>query len=183
MDTLPAIRQCIVLATQSFQAVGSISVRPAAAAQDQIGWTNFTEGKISTRWRTLQATHYQTICLRRSSEQWAAGLVTTLLSMVHSQWTHRCKILHERDAQGLRSQEAKDLDRAISFQFQSGVDGLHPHDHHLISCGENRVLQMTGSGKLSWLSSIRIAREHFTEHMAQETDSMRNFMTRYLTPS
>jgi hypothetical protein len=75
------------------------------------------------------------------------------------------------------------LDTAISFQFQSGIDGLHPRDHHLISRGKDRVLLMTGSGKLSWLSSIHIAREHFTKHIAKETESMHYFMTRYLTPS
>jgi hypothetical protein len=189
MDTFPAIKECIVLAlstrdvTQSFQAVSPISVRSAATAQDRIGWINFTEGKISKKWRALQAIHYQAIRSQRSSDQWAAGLVTTLLSLVHSQWKHRCHILHERDAQGLRSQEARDLDTAISFQFQSGIDGLHPRDQHLLSRGKDRVLLMTGSGKLSWLSSIRLAREEFTDHIARETESMRNFMTRYLNPS
>jgi hypothetical protein len=60
-----------------FQAVGLISVWPAAAAQDCIVWTNFTEGKIPKQWLTLQAIHYQTTRSRRSSDQWAAGLVTT----------------------------------------------------------------------------------------------------------
>jgi hypothetical protein len=86
MDTLPAIRHCIVAAlaartvTQSFQAVGDASVAAAAAAQDRIGWINFTEGKISKQWRQLQDAHYRATHSRRTQEQWAAGLITTLLS-------------------------------------------------------------------------------------------------------
>jgi hypothetical protein len=186
MDTVPAVRQCIVLAlsartlTQTFEAVSDASIRPAATAQDRIGWVNFTEGKISKQWRKLQAAHYQSTHSRRTADQWAAGLVTTLLSMVHSQWTHRCNILHARDAQGLRLREANALATAINFQFQSGLEGLRPRDHHLISRGKDRVLQMTGSGKLSWLSSIRIARSLYNAQIAQEADNMRNFMTNYL---
>ena len=100
--------------------------------------------------------------------------------MVHSQWTHRCNILHARDAQGLRLREANALATAIDFQFQSGLEGLRPRDHHLISRGKDRVLQMTGSGKLSWLSSICIARSLYNAQIAQEADNMQNFMTNYL---
>jgi hypothetical protein len=150
---------------QSFQAVGDETVAPAAAAQDHIGWINFTEGKISRRWRQLQSDYYQATHSRRTPDQWTAGLVNTLLSMVHSQWTHRCNILHARDAQGLRLQDARALDTAINHQFDTGLEGLRARDRHLITCGKDRVLQMSGSDKLSWLSSIRIAREEFASQM------------------
>jgi hypothetical protein len=186
MDTVLAVKQCIVLAlsacnlTQTFKAVSAASIRTAAMSQDRIGWMNFTEGKISKQWRHLQAAHYQSTHSRRTADQWAAGLVTTLLSMVHSQWTHRCNILHARNAQGLCLQEAHALATAIDFQFHSGLDGLRPRDHHLISRGKDRVLQMTSSSKLSWLSSIRIARSLYTSQIAQEAENMRNFMSNYL---
>jgi hypothetical protein len=186
MDTLPAIRRCVVAAlsartvTQSFHAVGDESVVLVAADQDRIGWINFTEGKISRRWRQLQGAHYRATNSLRTPEQWAAGLITSLLSMVHSQWTHRCNILHARDAQGLRLQEAQALAAAITFQFQTSIEGLRPRDHHLITRGQDRVLQMTGSGKLSWLSSIRIAREELSSQMETENENMRNMMAQYL---
>jgi hypothetical protein len=164
-----------------FEAVSTASIRPATMAQDCIGWMNFTEGKISKQWRQLQAAHYQSTHSRRTADQWAAGLVTTLLSMVHSQWTHRCNILHARDAQGLCLREANTLATTIDFQFQSGLDGLRWRNHHLISRGKDQVLQMTGSSKLSWLSSICIAWSLYTSQIAQEAENMQNFMTNYLT--
>jgi hypothetical protein len=186
MDTLPTIRHCIVAAlsartvTQSFQAVGAASVATAAAAQDRIGWINFTEGKISRQWGQLQNDHYRAIHSRRTQDQWVAGLVTTLLSMVHSQWLHRCNTLHARDAEGLRLLDAQALATAINFQFDTGIEGLRPHDHPLITRGKERVLRMTGSGKHSWLSSIRIARADFASQVEAENTSMRNMITQYL---
>jgi hypothetical protein len=189
MDTAPDLQHCIINAlsarklTQSFTAVSKQSVRHAAVAQDRIGWMSFTEGKITKRWRTIQATYYREIESTRSANKWAAGLVTTLLSMTHSQWTHRNSILHARDAHGLRLREGKELDTAISLQLQSGLDGLHPRDYHLIERGRDKVFRMTGSGKLSWLASIRIARETYRVQAAKDMDCMRNLMTNYFAPT
>jgi hypothetical protein len=189
MDTAPDLQHCIINAlsarklTQSFTAVSKQSVRHAAVAQDHIGWMSFTEGKITKCWRTIQATYYREIESTRSANKWAAGLVTTLLSMTHSQWTHRNSILHARDAHGLRLREGKELDTAISLQLQSGLDGLHPRDYHLIERGRDKVFRMTGSGKLSWLASIRIARETYRVQAAKDTDCMRNLMTNYFAPT
>jgi hypothetical protein len=101
--------------------------------------------------------------------------------MTHAQWTHRNNILHARNAQGLQIKEGQELDTAITLQFQSGLEGLHPNDYHLIERGRDRVLHMTGPGKLSWLSSIRIACTQFMAQAAKETESMRNLMTNYFT--
>jgi hypothetical protein len=186
-DTAPDIQYCLVNAlaarrvTQSFQTFGKGLAAPAAVAQDSIGWMHLTEGKISRQWRQVQSAYYHSTQSKRSASKWAMGLVTTLLSMTHAQWTHRNNILHARDAQGLRIQEGQELDTAITLQFQSGLEGLHPNDYHLIERGRERVLHMTGPGKLSWLSSIRIAREHFMSQAAKETESMRNLMTNYFT--
>ena len=189
VDTAPAIMHCITSALsarkvdQSFQAVSSEQSRPAAIAQDCIGWVAFTEGRISTQWRKLQAEHYRAHQSKRSAGKWAAGLVTSLLSVTHSQWTHQNSILHARDAHGLRVKQGKELATAIDLQFQSGIEGLHPRDYHLIERGRERVQCMTGPGQLSWLSSIRIARATFMEQTAKEAASMRTFMDNYFKPT
>ena len=137
------------------------------------------EGKVSRTWQQIQSDYYHSIKSKCSASKWAMGLVTTLLSMTHSQWTHRNNILHARDAQGLWLKEGQELDMAITLQFQSGFEGLHPNDYHLIKWGKDRVSQMTGPGKLSWLSSIHIAHKQFISQAAKETESMRNLMMNY----
>jgi hypothetical protein len=188
VDTAPAIQYCIIAALsarkidQSFQAVSLEASLPAAIAQDRIGWVALTEGRVSKLWRQLQANHYRKIHSRRSARQWAAGLVTSLLSVTHSQWTHRNSILHARDAHGLQATLGKELITAIDLQFQSGLEGLHPRDYHLIERGRERVRRMTSPGQLSWLSSIRIARESFMAQTAKEAVSMRALMDNYFRP-
>ena len=186
MDTAPDIQYCLVntlaaqRVAQSFQAFGRGIAGPAAVAQDHIRWLHLTEGEVSRTWRQIQSDYYHSIASKRSASKWAMGLVTTLLSMTHSQWTHHNNILHARDAQGLQLKEGQELDMvAITLQFQSGLEGLHPKDYHLIERGKDRVSRMTGPGKLSWLSSIRIACKQFMSQAAKETESMCNLMTNY----
>ena len=116
-------RLCIVTALsarkidQSFQAVSLTASLPAAIAQDRIGWVALTEGRISKLWRHLQSAHYRKIQSKRSAGQWAAGLVTSLLSVTHAQRTHRNSIRHARDAYGLQATLGKELVTAIDLQF------------------------------------------------------------------
>jgi hypothetical protein len=189
VDTAPDIQHCIISALsartidQSFQEVSHELSLPAALAQDRIGWVAFTEGRISTLWRKRQAAHYHAVHSERSVGKWAAGLVTSLLSVTHSQWVHRNSILHARDAHGIRVTRGQELETAIDLQFQSGLEGLHPRDYHLIERGQERVCRMTSTGQLSWLSSIRIARETFMAQSAKEAASMRTFMENHFKPT
>jgi hypothetical protein len=190
VDMAPAIQHCIISAlsarkvNQAFQAVSRGQSLPAAIAQDCIGWVAFTEGRISTLWCKLQAEHYRATQSNRSAGKWAAaGLVTSLLSITHSQWTHRNSILHARDVHGLRVSLGKELVTVINLQFQLGLEGLHPRDYHLIERGRECVRHMTSPRELSWLSSICIARENFMAQTAKETASMRTFMEKYFSPT
>jgi hypothetical protein len=48
----------------------------AAVEQDEIGWQNFVEGKISKSWGIIQWGHYQEQLSVQSGDKWTAGLVT-----------------------------------------------------------------------------------------------------------
>jgi hypothetical protein len=141
VDTAPDIVHCITntLAarklTQSFQTASSGLAQPAAVAQDRIGWVFFTEGKISKLWQHTQSDYYLSIESPRSARQWASGLVTNLLAMLHSQWTHRNHILHACDAQGIRLRKTQELESNIRQQFHLGLNGLLARDFHLIERG------------------------------------------------
>jgi hypothetical protein len=47
-----------------------------AVEQDEIGWQNFVEGKISKSWGIIQWGHYQEQLSVQSGDKWTAGLVT-----------------------------------------------------------------------------------------------------------
>ena len=163
MDTMPVIVDCFLHTLQSwdvhslFQAYSDPSILPAAATQDCIGWLFFLDGCISSCWHSLQAAYYCSCHSCHMATQWVAGLVTCLLSISHSQWTHCNSILHANDAQGLHLQEHAALQAAIDQQFQTGIDGLLPHDYHLIECGCASVQRLSGPRQKAWLASIQVA--------------------------
>jgi hypothetical protein len=182
MDTDPAIMECILLSlethdpTQSFAAFGNPRTLQAAQAQDQIRWLHTMEGKLSAKWQQVHAAHYRSIDSRRSPKKWAAGLITNLLMVTHSQWLHRCAVLHARDAQGLKLKEGQELQADIQEQFLLGLDGLQARDHHYITRDKACVFALPPDNKKAWLSSVKIARQTYLESKARELDNMRHLM-------
>ena len=101
-----------------------------------------------------------------------AGLVIALLSVTHSQWLHHNIILHAQDSDGLRTWDAHALQEAIDQQFQSGLEGLHPRDYHLIEHGQETVQRMLGSSHQAWLESIHMAQLNQMEQEASDMTGM-----------
>jgi hypothetical protein len=132
---------------------------------------NTTEGKLSHHWRQLQAEHYKSIDSPCSASKWAAGLVTNLLDITHSQWLHRCVVLHERDTQDLKLKDRQQLAAAIQEQFLLGLDGLQARDRHFITHGQATVNVLPADNKQAWLSGIRITRQLYQDSEAHEIDS------------
>ena len=55
--------------------------------QETIGWMQFTEGLISTKWASLQHTYYQKISSQRTGHTWAAHLIAHLWELNFKIWT------------------------------------------------------------------------------------------------
>jgi hypothetical protein len=186
-DTAPAIRSCLLqtLATRnpthSFTTFSDPSTLHAAQAQDAIGWVHLTEGKLSRHWRHLQTTHYHSSASPRCPKKWAAGLITNLLLVTHTQWTHRNNTLHARNEQGLKISEGRELQTAIEAEFALGASDLHAHDQHYITRGLATVLALPATNKKAWLSGIRLARQSFEASAAREISSMQAVMQHWLT--
>jgi hypothetical protein len=107
--------------------------------------------------------------------------VTNLLGITHSQWLHRCAVLHERDSQGHKLKDSQELATAIQEQFLLGLDGLQARDHHFITHGQGTVNALPVDNKQAWLSGICIARQLYQESEARELDGMRNIMLHWLS--
>jgi len=185
-DMAPEICACLLQTlatrnlTQSFTAFCLPTSLRAAQAQDKIGWLHTTEGKISKQWRHIQTAHYRTINSRRSPTKWAAALITNLLSVTHSQWLHRCAVEHERNVQGLKMKEGRELTAANTAQLALGVDGLHARDRHYITRGQDRILALPAANKKAWLSGICIARETYLASEARDIAGMQAGMLNWL---
>jgi hypothetical protein len=64
----------------------------AAAAQDEIGWQSFLEGRIALEWSRTQQQHFESTNSRRSTKAWAAAVVQAALDVAWAQWTHRNEV-------------------------------------------------------------------------------------------
>jgi hypothetical protein len=186
-DTDETIRECILLSletwdpNQTFTAYSNQRSFWAAQAQDHIRWMNTTVGKLSHHWHQLQAEHYKAIDSPCSASKWAAGLVTNLLGITHSQWLHHCMVLHEWDIQGLKLKDSQQLTAAIQEQFLLGLEGLQAWDHHFITRGQATVNTLPADNKQAWLSGIRIACQLYQDSETHEIDGMRTFMLQWLS--
>jgi hypothetical protein len=94
VDTHPSICYCIseslmqCLPSTSFVSHSDLVCHSAALEQDEIGWQNFVEGKISNHWGYLQLLYYHDLHSKQSVGRWTLGLVSHLLELTHGMWVH-----------------------------------------------------------------------------------------------
>ena len=80
-----------------FSELGPMSSKMAAlaASQDLIGWRNFTEGRISHHFFSIQQAHLATTSVRMNASDWTRKLITKILHLTHAQWLLRNFMLHD----------------------------------------------------------------------------------------
>ena len=188
-DTHPDIITCIVETLRnrnehtSFTIYASEDVMEAAEDQDCIGWHNLTEGRISRRWREIQADHYHYLGSKRTAKRWASGLVTNLLELTHSSWKARNNIVHEKARNGLLVTEAAELEERIRAEFGLGTEGLSADDKWLLQeLGLDEVLSKSGNYQHHWLEDVTNARDEFTRNDTIAMDQMRTAMHSFTQP-
>jgi hypothetical protein len=89
---------------------------------------------------------------------WTSGLLTQLLELMHSMWTHWNNTLHAVDDQGLPIAHSVQLQTDIYVEFQKDVEGLAWHDYHFICHGWDDVLSMSATDNQAWFQGIQLAR-------------------------
>ena len=75
----------------------SVAVSQLAHSQDQIGWTQFLEGKISTEFRTTQETYLLGTEMTQTGIDWTREFVSKLIQIPHNQWIYHNVSLHDRE--------------------------------------------------------------------------------------
>mmetsp|Transcript_17146 Transcript_17146/g.32462 ORF Transcript_17146/g.32462 Transcript_17146/m.32462 type:complete len:591 (+) Transcript_17146:2917-4689(+) len=94
--------------------------------QGTIGWKQFTEGLLSSKWVVLQQNYYNSIHSKRNGMAWASKMIVHLWEINFKVWTHRNTQLHSNSTflNQLHGQEY--LDIAIQKEFCIGKGNL-PH--------------------------------------------------------
>ena len=138
-------------------------------SQDNIGWHNFTEGKLSLHFNNIQHIHYTSTDSKRNSISWVSGLIKRLLLIIHDQWVYRNDIVHKRDKDGLKRSEASALRVNIRAQLSFGNQNLDPEDHFLVEYDYDLITSWPATKRKEWLTAIRAARNIRTTRTAHQT--------------
>ena len=188
-DTCPEIADCIITAIArhkptAFGLSADSLVEEAANQQDQIGWTNLLEGKISKLWRALQSTYLQELGSRNTARTWAHGLIRQLLEFTHRMWLKRNHIRHKRAAEDGSPMDEESLDLQVQEQHEWGTFGLAAADHGLLTELSLTEVQKLGLiQKQAWLLNINAARKAEDMRARRALGNMQNFMNEWLAPA
>jgi hypothetical protein len=161
-DTHPGISQIMLTRLQAWrqhqETQFPIPTLPALQItyldQQEIGWFNFLQGRISTRWVIMQSDYYQLINSKRTATTWARRLICHLWELSRNMWLHRNHILHE-SPNAETEKLSRRMDRRILTKFWKNLDGLSPPHHYLLRRNPlNRVLKWQNHEKLAWLDTV-----------------------------
>ena len=144
-----------------------------AKEHDKLGWTNFTEGRISEKYERVQCKHYRRIESRRSSAKWAAEFVDQLVRLTHLQWTYRNKYLHYRTHDGAETVDEYEsrMSRIEQLLERTNPDDLLEEDRHLVEDYTLAELAAaTTETRITWEESMD------TAHSAAFFENMRRLL-------
>ena len=145
-----------------------------AKEHDRLGWTNFTEGRISRKYERVQCKHYKKIESMRSSAKWDAKFVDQLFCLIHRQWTYRNKYLHYRAHDGAETvTEFESRMKRIeqSFEHTDPEDLLEEDRHLLEQFSLEELAAATTETRIIWEEEMKSAHASaFFENMRRMLD-------------
>jgi hypothetical protein len=81
-------------------------VREAIAAQDQIGWWSFLQGRITSDMEKVVAEQYRRTNSKKKHNKWMTNLIKQLWDLQFRLWEHRNNIKHHHMAPAKQQQLA-----------------------------------------------------------------------------
>ena len=103
-----------------------------AAAQDQIGWRHFTEGKIALPIRRLQEFYLLHCPTQLTVDAWMQGLIDQLFQMTHSQWIYRNITKHHHTNGTIQLKARREVLNKVERQLNLGFTSLPPESRCLL---------------------------------------------------
>ena len=145
--------------------------------QNEIGWFNFLQGRLSLEWRAKQEAYYKAMGLRRTGRRWIEALIKKLWEISWTMWDHRNKVLHDND----RHKELGnyELGLMVRKEYDKGGRDLAPRMKYLLAADLQEVLGYSVSKKKRWLRSVQAARE-LCERLRSQRDPAQPMITGWL---
>jgi hypothetical protein len=184
--TDPVIATHLIAVMQSLRTTGRVTpnlfpnilMKPhhynAFKSQHEIGWAQFHEGLISSKWAELQENFYKLKGDRRRGKTWATELITQIWNINFKVWSHRNNTLHHSKEISDTLHGKEILLEAVTYEFNRGKDELHNNFSPFFSSSffsPHTITQTNTETLRQWFCLIRSAREY------SQTDRKDDFST------
>lgn len=147
--------------TIRFQDLGSMSpsVLLLAKEQDEIGWRNFMEGRISKRFCDIQSVFLADSSGYLNGRDWVKGFISRLLQITHSQWLFRNISLHSKEGGSMRKKKVEETRSEAELLASVNPVALQEESRFLLELDSERYVRGEGHyhDKVHWLSAMRAA--------------------------
>ena len=137
------------------------------AEQQKIGWAQFMEGLISSKWSQLQD-QYKDKLEYMTGETWAKRVIQMIWKMNFDIWTKRNLKLHESEGILEELEGGEELRKAMIQEFELGPQNIHIELHQLFQGNIEELLQKPIDTKKKWFQIVRTAKEALGHHRSDE---------------
>ena len=188
VETMPEIQFCLLQGlwmeqSSLFTPFASPTAQVAAQAQDHIGWTNLLLGQLATEWSVLQHLHLSSISSRRTASSWATGMITHLLSISHSLWVFRNRVVHDRTMEGTARAAELQVTEDLHAQFVLGLQDLPFSERHYIKRHSvDSLLHAPLMDRQRWLAHVALAHQIGHQQSQAGIQGMQAGLQNFLNP-
>ena len=124
-----------------------------------IGWFNFIEGKMSSKWENAQEQYYQIQKSRnRKGSYWASTVVSCLNDIIRAQWFHQNEVLHDTNLQKESTKRKEKINEEVNDVFRTGSENIRDCDKDIFEVKEEYIKEWPIAQQMQWLKSVNIAR-------------------------
>ena len=129
-----------------------------AEDQDEIGWIDFMEGKISKHFLRIQQTYLAGSNSRINGRDWVTHFIKELLTISHTQWLYRNITLHDRKKGFLIATQLAKLIKDIELLHDTPVDAVPSESQFLFEFDIDELRSSDASHHEHWIAAIKAAR-------------------------
>jgi len=128
-----------------------------AKGQDLIGYRHFMEGRISTKFWTIQSRHLALSDGHLSGTKWMKGFISRILKMTQSQWFYRNVSFHDKQYGYAKRKRVEELDHQIYQMSETSPRNIPQDSRFLLERDEHGLTKESVLKKEYYVEAMEAA--------------------------
>jgi hypothetical protein len=137
----------------------SAALRETAESQDRIGWVEFLDGKVSTKFRMIQQAHCIMEGTRISRDDWTTRFTRQLIDISHAQWLYRNFTLHHYTKGYLRQWTVNDIRREVEKLADTQPSDIPKRSRYLLEIFHRPNKLTSDIEDAYWVAAMKAAKK------------------------